>query len=428
MFRLYAVVYALVFILAAPYFLARGLVNHEYLRVLKTRFLGPAKILPKLGGKKRVWVWALSLGEVMSARGLVRELKKEGLDVVVSATTLSGIAMAEKLFSGIPVLPSPLDFRLSVKRFLKAADPDSLILVETDVWPGVVSRLKKLGIPASLVSARLSPGSFKNYRRIGFFWKKVLRLFHRVAVQTEEDRDMFLKLGADPESLEVAGNLKFDQEPVPADPAAKARLLRECGWPEGRYVLAGSTHTGEEYLILKTFLELEKEIPDLRLVVAPRDRHKFGLVYRLMEDLTNGECGRRTKPEETPRGASVFLLDTLGELEAFYALADIAVIGKSFPGPHEGGGHNPLEPAARGVPVLSGPRVHNFKWMYQALQESGAAEIVDKNTLGPRLRELLNDPEKLEEMGGRGRDFIVRHHGSALKTLAFVDPENFAED
>ncbi|MDR2406212.1 MAG: hypothetical protein LBE27_07580 [Deltaproteobacteria bacterium] len=425
---LYSVIYTLVFLLMTPYLLLRGLINNEYLRTLKERFLGPSKLLPKLDQKKRVWVWALSLGEVHSCRELVAELKNRGLDVIVSATTLSGLKMARESFPTLQVVPSPLDFHLSRRLFLKACDPDALILVETDIWPGILSSLKSRNIPSSLVSARLSPSSFKNYRRIRFFWKRVLNLFTHIAVQTDEDLEKFLELGADKSILKVTGNLKFDQEVESPDPAKKDHILEEAHWPQGRYILAGSTHTGEELLILNAFLSIAKDMPDLKLVIAPRDRTRFGLTWRLIQDLADIHAARRTKPTETPKDAKVFLLDTLGELDRFYNLCDIAIIGKSFKGPHEGGGHNPLEPASKGKAVLTGPRYHNFKWMYNALVDSGAAEIVTKETLEPRLRALLEDPERLREMGEKGREFILGHRGSAKKTLSFIDPQDFPPD
>jgi 3-deoxy-D-manno-octulosonic-acid transferase len=311
---------------------------------------------------------------------------------------------------------------------LKATDPDELILVETDIWPGILDSLKHHKIPSSLVSARLSPRSYRNYRRIRFFWKKVLNLFTHIAVQTEEDEDKFLQLGALESQLKVTGNLKFDQQVEELSPNIKETILKECNWPEGRYILAGSTHPSEEILILETFLEISKEIPDLKLVIAPRNRSRFGLTWRLIQDMVGDAAMRRTKSTEIHKNPSVFLLDTLGELDRFYSLCDIAIIGKSFPGPHEGGGHNPLEPASKAKPVLSGPRCHNFKWMYNALSECGAAEIVTKDTLGPRLKAILNDPELLKSMGEKGREFILTHQGSAKKTLAFIDPENFQND
>jgi 3-deoxy-D-manno-octulosonic-acid transferase len=315
-----------------------------------------------------------------------------------------------------------LDFELSTRRFLNLVEPDRLILVETDIWPGILMSLKRRGIPKNLVSGRLSPRSFKNYMRISFFWGKVLRLFDSISTQTAEDRDKFLALGAEPDKVAVGGNLKFDQEPVTVSPEDKLAILDETGWPDGRWIVAGSTHMGEETLILGVFSELLAKHDDLRLLIAPRDRHKFGLNWRIIHESFPRSSARRSKPGPADSGARVFLLDTLGELEGYYCLAEVALIGKSWPGSHDGGGHNPLEAAARAKAVLSGPRVSNFKWMYNALVQEGAARIIDKAELLPVLGELLDSPGLAESMGLKGRKFVESHRGAAAETLKSLIP------
>ncbi|MDR0620271.1 MAG: hypothetical protein LBJ61_00070 [Deltaproteobacteria bacterium] len=419
---IYAIIYTVAFCLATPYWLIRGLFNRAYLRTLKARFIGPGKILPKLSGKPRIWVWALSLGEVLSSRELVQQLINGGYDVIVTATTLSGLAQARETWPTLAIFPSPLDFSLSTRRFLDLVDPDRLILVETDIWPGILMGLRARGIPKHLVSGRLSPRSFKNYKRIDFFWGRVLRLFDSISTQTSEDRDKFLALGADPNLVAVGGNLKFDQPPVDCSPEEKKAILTETGWPDGRWIVAGSTHMGEETLILGVFTTLLSKHKDLRLLIAPRDRHKFGLNWRIIHELFPRDSARRGKPSPNDVSARVFLLDTLGELARYYALADVALIGKSWPGSHDGGGHNPLEAAARAKVVLSGPRVNNFKWMYRALVEAGAAKIVDKNDLATALDDLLSEPGLAESMGLKGREFVETHRGAAKETLKSLKP------
>ncbi|MDR1308704.1 MAG: hypothetical protein LBL95_02200 [Deltaproteobacteria bacterium] len=419
---LYAIIYTLAFCLATPYWLVRGILNPSYLRTLKARFIGPGKVLPKMDGQRRIWVWALSLGEVLSARELVKELVDGGYDVVVTATTLSGLAQARAIWPKLAIFPSPLDFRLSTRRFLDLVDPDRLILVETDIWPGILMGLKRRNLPSHLVSARLSPRSFKNYRRISFFWGKVLRHFDSISAQTAEDREKFLALGADPAKVSVTGNLKFDQPSVKAGPEEKLAILEETGWPDGRWLVAGSTHIGEEDLIMSSFVELWPRHGDLRLLIAPRDRHKFGLTWRIVSEAFPKDSARRSRPGPSDSGARVFLLDTLGDLERYYSLAEVALIGKSWPGPHGGGGHNPLEAAARGKPVVSGPRVSNFKWMYKALAEAGAARTVDKSELTAVLDELLSTPGLAESMGRKGREFVESHRGAAGETIKSLLP------
>jgi 3-deoxy-D-manno-octulosonic-acid transferase len=418
----YFIIYTVAFCLATPYWLIRGIFNLSYLKNLRRRFIGPGRILPKRPGHPRIWVWALSLGEVLSARELVRELDNAGADVVVTATTLSGLATARATWPKLPIFPSPLDFKLSTRRFLDLVDPDMLILVETDIWPGILLQMKQRNLPKVLVSARLSPRSFKNYRRIGFFWSKVIRLFDRLAAQTKEDRELFIALGADPKAIGVTGNLKFDQPAAPASPEERKAILEETGWPEGRWLVAGSTHMGEETLIMQAFLELWPKHQQLRLLIAPRDRHKFGMTSKIIHEMFPHDSALRSKPSPADSGARVFLLDTLGELERFYSLAEIALIGKSWPGSHEGGGHNPLEPAARGKAVIAGPKISNFKWMYNALVAAGGARLVEKGELTEVLDNLLSNPEVPEAMGQKAHNFVVTHRGAVKDTLDFIAP------
>jgi 3-deoxy-D-manno-octulosonic-acid transferase len=419
---IYAIIYTIAFCLATPYWLIRGLFNQTYLKTLKSRFIGPGKVLPKLDKKPRIWVWALSLGEVLSARQLVKELTDSGHDVVITATTLSGLAQARSIWPTLSIFPSPLDFEISTRRFLDLVDPDRLILVETDIWPGILMGLKHRNIPKHLVSGRLSPRSFKNYKRISFFWSKVLQLFDSISAQTPEDREKFLALGADPDKVSVGGNLKFDQPPVTIGPEEKLDILKETGWPDGRWIVAGSTHMGEETMILGAFSDLLEKHKDLRLLIAPRDRHKFGLNWKIIHEAFPRDSARRSKPSPSDASARVFLLDTLGELERCYSLADVALIGKSWPGSHDGGGHNPLEAAARAKAVLSGPMVNNFKWMYHALVEAGAAKIINKTELTSVLENLLDSPGLAESMGLKGQKFVETHRGAAKETLKSLKP------
>ena len=421
---LYTIIYTAAFILAAPYWLIRGLLNREYLRTLKARFIGPGRVLPKLGDnpRPRVWVWALSLGEVLSARELVKMLDAAGAEVVVTATTLSGLAAARATWPNWTILPSPLDFNLSTRRFLDLVEPDMLILVETDIWPGILLEMSRRGLPRYLVSARVSERSYRGYRRIRPFWGKVLRLFDFIAAQTAEDRQKLIDLGADPDRVGVAGNLKFDQSEAPTGPEEKRKILAETGWPDGRWLVAGSFHMGEEAMIMRAFLDLWPKHRDLRLLIAPRDRHKFALNWRAIKELFPHDSARRSKPSPSDTGARVFLLDTLGELERYYSLAEVALVGKSWPGAHEGGGHNPLEAAARGKPVLAGPKIGNFKWMYHALVDAGGGLLVERSELTQTLDELLSEPGKLAQMGSLGHDFVFSHRGAARDTLALIGP------
>ncbi len=420
---LYKLIYALGFIVSWPYWLLRDLIHHKPYS-FKARFLGPGRMLPKQAGRPRVWLWALSMGEVLAAKNLIPALEKAGAEVIISSTTAIGREAAIQSFPGRLVLTSPLDFDLSARRFLDSLEPDLLVLIETDIWPGILFNLHSRGLPKALVSARISPRSLKGYSYIKAFWGRVLRLFDLITTQSAEDSQRLAELGAEPNSIHVTGDLKFDRPVREAGPEDKARLLAEAGWPQGRWIVAGSTHAGEEKLILDVFAAL-KEKPDsadLKLLLAPRNRSDFQAVAELIEQ-RGLKVALRGTPQASDLQMDIFLLDTLGELERFYDLADIALVGKSWPGQHKGGGHNPLEPAAKGKPVIFGPLTHNYRWMSKALIASGGALMApDQTALLAALEELLDNPAQAEAMGRKAAAFVREHQGSAERVMALLRP------
>ena len=416
---IYKILYPLVFLLAWPFLTLRDLVHRKPYR-FKARFLGPDRMPPKSPGRPRVWLWALSLGEVLAAKNLVSALEGAGAEVVITSTTAIGRDAAASAWPSRPVLASPLDFSLSTRRFAKAVDPDLLVLVETDIWPGILYRLNRLGVPKALVSARISPRSFMGYRHIRPFWRQVMRLFDLITAQSEEGRLRLLDLGADPERTRVIGDLKFDREVRVSTPEIRAVLLAETGWPEGRWIVAGSTHPGEDEIILGAFMELKNKYGDLKLLLAPRNQNDFQSAWELINRM-NLPAARRGEPTPDDRNKVVFLLDTLGELDRLYGLAEIALVGKSWVG--GGGGHNPLEPAAKGLPVLFGPLAHNYRWMTKVLLEAGGGLMVpDQGALLAALENLLDNPDQAREMGRRAANFVRTHQGGARKTMDLLQP------
>ncbi len=422
---IYKIIYTGGFILTWPFWLIRDMVQHKPY-TFKTRFFGPGQILPKQKGYPRVWVWALSLGEVLAAKMIVPALEQTGAEVVISSTTAIGRETATRIFPGRLILASPLDFDFSTRRFLDSVNPDLLLLLETDIWPGILFHLVDRNLPKVLVSARISPKSLQGYGYIKKFWGRVLRLFDLITTQSPADRNALLLLGADPETTLVIGDLKFDRKVSDEEPKDRATLLAETGWPEGRWIVAGSTHTGENEIILDAFNYLKekakKKYADLRLLLAPRNKSDFSSVCSLISN-RGFPVARRHEPAPNDREKSIFVLDTLGELDRFYNLADIALIGKSWPGLHKGGGHNPLEAAAKGKPIIFGSLTYNYRWMTQALLQANAAlEAPDQKALATVLENLLEHPDKALEMGRQAANFVRLHQGSVEKTLTLLRP------
>lgn len=422
---IYKAAYTLGFLLTWPYWILRDVLHHKPYS-FKARFLGPGRMLPKQKGRPRVWVWALSLGEVLAAKELVPLLEEAGAEVIITSTTAIGRDAAAKTFPGRLVLASPLDFGLSTRRFLDFVTPDLLVLIETDIWPGILFNMQLRGLPKALISSRISPRSYRGYSYIKAFWGQVLQLFDLITTQNEDDRARLVALGATPQTTMVIGDLKFDRQVKVATAEAKNSLLAETGWPDGRWIVAGSTHAGEEAIIVDVFTKLKTghagRFDDLKLLIAPRNKSDFEAVRNLIRE-RGLDAGYRGSPDEADKNRDIFLLDTLGELERFYDLAEVALVGKSWAGQHKGGGHNPLEPAAKGKPVLFGPMTHNYRWMTRALEGAGGGRMVpDKETLLTALEELLNDPDKIAEMGRKAAEFVSQHQGGTKRTLDLLLP------
>lgn len=349
--------------------------------------------LPAPGSAGRVWVHALSVGEVLSAIPLIAELKKKspGLEIFLSTATETGMSLGRdrlsSLVDGFFFLPH--DFPWSARSLAARIRPSAFVLIETDFWPNLVHHLRKNFAFTFLVNGRISPGSYRGYSRLASFSGMIFRKFDLLFVQTERDRSRFLSFGCAPERVVSAGNLKFDSSAPRLSGPEVLSLRNEIGLGPKRPVwVAGSTHEGEEAILLRIHRDLLEKIPDLLLIVAPRNIGRSAEIERL--SLARGlSCAVRSRREKVS-GAPVYLLDTLGELARFYAVGDIAFIGGSLV---PFGGHNPLEVLAQGKPVCWGPHFFNFYEIGRTLLESGhgeqissekeLAEFVEQNLITP---------------------------------------------
>ena len=419
MFPFYTLVYSGAAVGLAPYYIAKGAVSGKYLWSLSDR-LGLTKINLRPKSCLRVWVHALSLGETLSSQEFIERLKNQGYDVCLSTTTRSGHQIAEQRFSGsIPIMQFPYDWPPAVRRVQDQVKPDLFVLVETDIWPNFLDRLRRANVPSVLINARVSPRSYSRYRLVGAWWKRVLNLFTFIGVQTELDKQRMIDLGAEPGRVVVTGNLKFDRRQPETGPEVRKALLSESGLPDGVWLAGGSTHPGEDETLLEIFTKLAPSFPELRLLLAPRNKSRFEQVWQLIEQ-QNFKAARRTRSNASSE-TKIFLLDTQGELDRFYEMADVVFIGKSLVGPHEGGGHNLLEPAAHGKPVLFGPRMHNFQEIARViLAGGGGIQVSDRPELEVALRNLVTDPEARQEMGKRARMVVEAHRGSVDRNMELI--------
>ncbi|MGK2859169.1 MAG: 3-deoxy-D-manno-octulosonic acid transferase [Thermoanaerobaculia bacterium] len=411
MFLAYEVLLVLVFVLASPWFLLIGLMRGKYLPSLGAR-LGRHAGEPSAND---LWVQAVSVGEVIAARTIVRAIQNErpGLSVVVTTTTLTGQAMAKKLFPECRIAYFPFDFTISVKRFLDHYSPRAYVTVETEIWPNVTRICAERGIPVGLVNGRISDRSFTRYRRIRFVLAPVLALYRSMSVREEVDRERLAAMGAPGERIHVDGNVKFDFDAGDAPLEIAPEITRLA---RGRkIVVLGSIVEGEDELVAR-------ELPRILaagafVVLAPRKPERFDATAKAIE-AAGVRMLRRSALEPGKGEADLLMLDSIGELARVYKLAALAFVGGSLV---PTGGHNPIEPAACGVPVAFGPHMSNFREIASVFLDSDAAiEVATPAALTRLVDEILHDDAKRAEYAERAYAVIDRNRGAAARIARHV--------
>jgi len=415
--------YLLAVYLAAPVvsalFLWRGLRDRSYWRNFGERFGFGARLSP--GG---VWLHAVSVGEVQACAALVSALSRRypALPLTVTTFTPTGSARARALFGNLAqVRYVPYDLPGAVRRFFRRVQPRLAVIFETELWPNLYRECGRRRVPLVLASARISARSVSRYQRLGTLFRETLARTALVAAQGAGDAERFRSLGADPANTHVTGNIKFDFE-LPEGLAARGAGLRGQYAPERPLWVAGSTHGGlEEQAVLEAQQRVREVHPDALLVLAPRHPPRFDEVAGALRAAGISFVRRSASAGDgTDAACAVLLLDSLGELLDFYAAADVSFVGGSLV---PRGGHNLLEPAALGVPILVGPDNSNSEEIARLLIARGAAEVVhDAGELGTRVTALLGDSAARERMGAAGRASVDSNRGALEKLLSLIEP------
>ncbi len=366
-----------------------------------------------------IWVHAVSVGEVLAVSQLVAELKKKYPDrqIFISTTTATGQALARQRFGEDRVFFMPLDFGFAVRPYLNALQPQLLILAETEFWPNLLHLAGKRGIALATVNARISDRSFPRYQRFRWFFGRVLSEMDLFLTQTEEDASRLRAIGAATERVRVSGNLKFDIRP--SAQSAFVSDLRNAMAKDAPVIVCGSTAEGEEELLLGAFKEVQQRFPAAIMVLAPRHPERFEKVAAMIASagFTLQRRSKWTAPQ--PVAPGVFLLDSVGELAAVYALADIAFVGGSLV---PTGGHNILEPAQYDSAIVVGPHTFNFREIVSLFEQGNAVRVVTAETLSSQLLALLSQPTKRAELGARAKELFAHHAGATRRTLEALSP------
>jgi len=365
--------------------------------------------------RPRVLLHGVSVGEASALRSLVPLLTPD-VDVLVSATTDTGVSRALALYEGQPgvigVVRYPLDFSGAVRRFLDGVQPDAVALTELEVWPNFVAECRRRGVPVCVINGRLSERSFRGYRRLRRFIRPIFDSLAFAAVQDGRYAERFRALGVRSERCHVTGNMKWDNTPIDRDPEGAEELAANLGLDRSKpIVVGGSTGPGEEAMLRKAC----EGIRDVQLVCAPRKPERFQEAAAAMPG-----CVRRsvTRERGPPSGAGPwFLLDTIGELSALYAVADAVVMGRSFGDLH---GSDPAEPAGLGKPVVIGPAIDDFRAAVAALEAAGGIVRTTRERLGVDLAELVGDEERRRVIGQQARACVIEHQGASRRNAELI--------
>ena len=415
MYLIYSALLAAALLVSLPYWLLEWVRHGKYSAGLGER-LGrvPRRLAPQ-PNRPAIWIHAVSLGEVLAVSGLVEELRKRFPKhrVVISTTTDTGQKLARTRFGAESVFYFPLDFAFAIRPYLAALRPELMVIAETEFWPNLLRLAHRSGARIAIVNARISDRSWPGYRRFRHFLVKILPQIDLFLAQTAEDANRLQDIGAPSERIEVTGNLKFDMLAPLALPIVAS--LRACFQSNnsGPVIVSGSTVDGEERLLLHAFANVLASHPGAVMILAPRRPERFNEVAELLQVL-GMKFWRRSLWSGDPIVGGVLLLDTIGELAALYALADVAFVGGSLV---PRGGHNIIEPALHGVPVVVGTHTENFRDMVALFQSRDAVRIVGPAELPLVLMELIASPAERESLGRRAAETLQSQMGATVRTV-----------
>ena len=424
MYLAYSVLTLLIFVVVSPYFVYQAIRYKKYVGSLRQR-LGYLPISFNVDGEESIWIHAVSVGEALTARALAEDLKTRypRLRLFLSTTTMAGQEVARRSLHHVDaVFYFPFDWAFIVRRTLGIVKPRVFIMMETEIWPNLLRTCRKRGVKTVVINGRISSRSYPRYRLIRPFFRRVLADVDRFCMQSEESARRLADLGADPARVTVTGSLKFDSLEVPSATAhgrPRERVLRFFRISPNRpVIIAGSTIRGEEAAFLRAFARMKTTMPNALAIVAPRQAERFGEVERLSREAGFVTARRSELPIDAEPRADVVVLDSLGELAQLYQVATAVFVGGSLVNQ---GGHNILEPAMFGKPIVFGPHMQNFQEIADAFITNGAAmQVQSERELDEALLTLVTDPVRRARLGAAARALVEANRGAKNKTLAVI--------
>jgi 3-deoxy-D-manno-octulosonic-acid transferase len=423
MYLLYSVLSVVALVIASPFLAYQAVRHRKYVRSLRQR-LGYLPLSFNIDGDESIWIHAVSVGETLTARALIGELKQRypGLKLFLSTTTMTGHEVARALTDVDGVFYFPLDWGFTVRRTLDVVRPRLFVMMETEIWPALLRECRERGVATMLVNGRISKRSFARYALVRRFFRHVLDDVDRFCMQSEEAARRIVALGADPARVVVTGSLKFDSLDWPGvgpHGQSRDRVLRYFRLAPGRpVVIAASTLRGEDQAALEAFRRVQARWPDALLIVAPRHPERFEEVTRLAAEEGFRVVRRTSLPVDGAPDADVVVLDTIGELARLYQIASVVFVGGSLV---DAGGHNILEPAMFGKAIVFGPHMHNFAEISaEFLRGSAAVQVSSTRELGECLVDLVGDGVRRASLGAAARAIVEGNRGAKARTMAVV--------
>lgn len=410
-------------IIASPYFLCKLVFTEKHRMGLSQRFGKlPQSLIDIAQSGKSVWIHAVSVGEVAAAMPFIDEFKKTFPDyrIFLSTVTATGNQFAKKIKNIDGLFFFPFDYSFAVKKAIKHISPNIFITFETEIWPNFLKYAQDMKIPCILVNGRISPDSFKRYKKAKFFFKHILKNFSAFCMQTEQDKTRILELGAEKRKVRITGNTKFDAlVSKEENTKIKNKFTKIFDIKENdKVIIAGSTHRGEEEKVLDAFEYICQKVSNVLLILAPRHPERFREITKLLKDRNIDYILRSTLDKTERKEQQVIILDTIGELSKLYTIADVVFIGGSLV---PTGGHNVIEPASLGKPVVFGPYMYNFTESANLLLEcKGAIQISDEAGLAACLLKLILNPEYAEQIGGIAKETVQQNKGASKRNLEII--------